>query len=186
MASKKYLKEYDLVESEDEKGRLKKIVVYRGDYFTLNLDESQIRGMKWNFILIFFVLLGLHVGGGFVSNLSMYKIYVALPYTAAFFPLLYLATGVFRLPSQKRPYRREEIGLSYDRIISTSRLYLIFMAIGLLGGIIYLIFFSNGQDLGREAIFFLLIAAAMLSALMIYQKASKIEINLQQEAASIE
>lgn len=186
MASKKYLKEYDLVESEDEKGRLKKIAIYRGDYFTLNLDESQIRGMKWTFILMFFVLLGLHVGAGFIRNLSMYKIYVSLPYAAAFFPLLYLATAVFRLPSQKRPYRKEEIGLSYDRIISTSRLYIIFMVIGLLGGLIYLIFFSKGQGLGLEAIFFLLVIAAMLCALMIYRKASKIDINLQQPAVSNE
>ena len=43
-----------------------------------------------------------------------------------------------------------------------SRLYLIFMGIGIVGTLIYLIFASNGQALEREAIYIGLVLSAAL------------------------
>jgi UDP-2,3-diacylglucosamine pyrophosphatase LpxH len=53
MATKKYLKDYDLVETEDEKGRSRKTAVYHGDYFRLHLEESQIKQLKLKLALFF-------------------------------------------------------------------------------------------------------------------------------------
>ncbi len=91
MASKKYLKDYDLVETEDEKGRSKKTAVYHGDYFRLSLEESQIKQLKLQFILFFAAALALHVCAGLVNNPGLYKAYMAIPYTAAFLPLFFLS-----------------------------------------------------------------------------------------------
>ena len=111
MASKKYLKDYDLVETEDEKGRARKTAVYHGDYFRLNLEESQIKQFKWQIILLFVAALALHVCAGLVNNPGLYKIYMALPYTGRFFHLLFLGAGILRIPNKKRHYRTERSGL---------------------------------------------------------------------------
>lgn len=180
MASKKYIKEYDLVETEDEKGHVKKIAVYHGDFFHLNIEESQIKQFKRQFILFFVAALGLHVCAGFVNNPGLSQMYTAVPYTGAFFPLLFLGAGILRIPNQKRPYRTEEIGLSYRRVVNMSRLYLIIMAIGIAGALIYLIFASNGQALEREAIYFGLVLCTALLIWNIYSKATKIVIEKEE------
>lgn len=174
MTSKKYIKNYDLVEAEDDKGRVKKTVVYHGDYFHLNYEESQIKKFKWEFILLFVALLALHISAGLVNNPGLNQLYTALPYTASFFPLIFLAAGILRIPYKKGPYRIEEVDLSYQRIVNTSRFYMILMGIGVLGILIYLIFVSNGQTLGREAIYISLVLGAACLVWIIFQKATKI------------
>lgn len=180
MASKKYLKDYDLVETEDEKGRVKKTAVYHGDYFRLNLEESQIKPFKWQIFLLFVAALSLHVLAGLVNNPGLYQIYMALPYTGSFFPLVFLGAGILRIPNKKRSYRTEEVGLSYLRIVNMSRLYLIFMGIGIVGTLIYLIFASNGQALEREAIYSGLVLSAALLVWIIFRKANQIAIEKEE------
>ena len=180
MASKKYIKDYDLVETEDEKGHVKKTAVYRGDFFHLSLEESQIKQFKWQFVLLFVAALGLHVCAGFVNNPGPSQMYTAVPYTGAFFPLLFLGAGILRIPNQKRPYRTEEIGLSYRRVVNMSRLYLIIMAVGVAGALIYLIFASNGQALEREAVYFGLVLSTAFLIWNIYSKATKIVIEKEE------
>ncbi len=186
MASKRYIKDYTLVETEDTKGQLKKTAVYHGDYFNLNLEESEIKTLRWHFLLLFIAALALHVIAGSINNPGLYKIYVALPYTGAFFPLLFLAAGILRMPAEKRPYRNEEIGLSYKRIINMSRLYLIFMAAGLLGTLIYLLIVAKGLAIELEAIYIGLTAGASFLIWLIYKRANNIEISKEQPALTNE
>ncbi len=97
MASKKYIKDYELVEIEDDQGgRVKQTVKYHGDYFTLDLDESQIKKNKREFILLTFAILIIHVAAGFVANPGTYQFYVALPYTTAFFAVALHDHGSFQ------------------------------------------------------------------------------------------
>ncbi len=180
MASKKYIKDYDLVETEDEKGRVKKTTVYNGDYFHLNLEESQIKQFKWQFILFFVAAAALHVCAGLLNNPGLNQMYTAVPYSAAFFPLFSLAAGILRIPNEKRPYRNEEMGYSYQRVVNMSRLYLIFMGIGIAGLFIYLVFASEGRALGREAIYFGLVLSAALFVWIIFHKANKIVIEKEE------
>lgn len=180
MASKKYIKDYDLVESEDGSGRVKKTAVYQGDYFHLKLEESQIKSFRRQILLLFMAACALHIGAGFINNPGLNRMYAAIPYTAAFFPLVFLAAGILRIPNQKRPYRNEEIGLSYKRIINMSRLYLIFMAIGIIGILIYLVFAANLQALDREAIYSGLVLATSVLIWIIFRKANEIEIEKEE------
>ena len=180
MASKKYIKNYDLVETEDSKGRIKKTAVYHGEYFSLNIEESQIKQFKWQFILLFVVSLALHVSAGLVNNPGLNQLYTALPYTGSFFPLIFLAAGILRIPYKKRPYKVEEVDLSYHRVVNTSRLYLIIMGIGILGILIYMIFVSNFQTLGREVVYISLVLGAAFLVWIILQKATKITIKMEE------
>lgn len=186
MASKKYIRDYDLVETEDEQGRVKKTAVYRGDYFTINLDESQIKQFKRDSILLTLAILLIQVAGGFVANPGMYKIFIALPYTAAFLPLLYLTMAVFRLPDEKRPFRKEEVGLSYERIKTSNLLYLIFTIVGWLGTLIYLLFLRGDQAAMLDLIYLALITFSAVLAWLIHRKAKIIEITTVEKAANEE
>jgi hypothetical protein len=172
MAMKKFKDDYELVETIDEKGRSKRKAVYRGDYFEVSLDAGGLLRFKRYCLLLLGVVVVLHVIGGFINNAGMYQFYVALPYAASFFPLFYAAEAVLRLPKEKRPYRRDEIGLSFDRIKSTSRILFIFLVIGVFGNIIYLLFFSAAGQRMLEFLFLLLeaLAAAAVYFLIKLQK----------------
>ena len=165
MAMKRYADDYETVVTEDEKGHEKRIAVYHGDYFELALDEQGFVRFRRNCFLLLAVMIVLHISGGFVGNRGMYQFYVALPYVFAFFPLLYMAAGVLRLPKEKRKYRREEIGLSFDRMKTASIILMIFLGIGVLGEITFLLFVSVGDQSVLE---FLYLSLEALAAAAVY------------------
>ena len=153
---RKYSEDYETVVTTDEKGRERETAVYRGDFFNVSFTNGDIVEFRTLSIILLALMIVFHVGAGFIDNQGMYKFYVALPYVFAFFPLLYLALGVFHLPGETRNYRRDEIGLSFDRIKTTSRVLAILVGIGVLGGIIYLLFFAARSDVPFELLFLLL------------------------------
>ncbi len=126
---KKYSEDYEIVVTKDENSRERETAVYRGDYFDVTFTVGEIAKYKILSVLLLALTIVFHVGAGFIDNPGMYKFFVALPYVFAFFPLLYLALGIFHLPGETRKYRRDEIGLSFDRIKTTSRVLLIFLGV---------------------------------------------------------
>jgi len=165
MAMKRYADDYETVVTKDEKGHEKKMAVYRGDYFEFALDKEGIVHFRRYCVLLLAATVVIHISGGFVGNLGMYQFYVALPYVIAFFPLLYLAAGVLRLPKKKPKYRREEIGLSFDRMKTASTILLILLGIGVLGEITFLLFVSVGDQSLLE---YLYLALEALAAAAVY------------------
>lgn len=149
---KRYADDYDIEVIEDEKGREKKIAVYHGKYFEVESNQRQLIAFKRILILLFFVMIGLHITNGFVANPGMYQFYVALPYAASFLPMYYLISGILRLPKEKRGFRRDEIGLSFDRLKKAGKALLIILGIGAIGEIVFLIFFATGA-MGREVLY---------------------------------
>jgi uncharacterized membrane protein len=72
---------------------------------------------------------------------------------------------VLRLPKKKTSYRRDEIGLSFDRMRTSSYVLLILLGMGALGEIAFLLFFSNGDQTQLE---FLYLALAIITAAVVY------------------
>lgn len=156
MAKKSYADDYETVITTDEKGNDKKTAIYRGDYFEFVNDEEDILRFKQISILLVAVIIVLHIGAGFVNNRGMYQFYVALPYVIAFLPLIYLTMEVLRLPKEKRKFRRDEIGLSFDRMKPTSIILFILLVIGLLGESAFLLVGEFGNQNELEYLFFAL------------------------------
>jgi hypothetical protein len=146
MPTKRYVDDFETIIMTDENGNEKKTAVYRGDYFEINLDQIGLRNFRRNCFLLLSAIALLHISTGFVNNPGMYQFYIALPYVGAFFPLLFMVISVLRLPKEKRKYRRDEIGFSFDRMKSTSILLMIFLSIGVIGEIIFLLFVSAGNQ----------------------------------------
>jgi amino acid transporter len=160
---KRYTDDYETVVTKDEKGNEKEMAMYRGKYFEIMLDEKSFVRFKRNCLLLLAAIVVLHISGGFVANPGMYQLYVALPYVLAFFPLLFMAMGIFRLPKEKRKYRRDEMELSFNRLKTSSIILIILLGTGVLGELAYLFFFSNGIRTVLETVY-LVIEAFTIAA----------------------
>jgi len=169
---KKYSEDYEIVVTKDENGRERETAEYRGDYFDVTFTVGDIAKYKNLSILLLALTIVFHVGAGFIDNQGMYQFFVALPYVFAFFPLLYLALGIFHLPKEARKFRRDEIGLSFDRIKTMSRVLLIFLGVGILGEIVFLLFFAEKTYWPLE-FFYLLLQALAFSTVILFIRLQK-------------
>jgi hypothetical protein len=168
MPPKKYADDYETIVTQDENGREKTEVVYRGEFYETSLDGKGLIRFKNICLMLLGIIVALQIGAGFINNPGMYMFYVAIPYTLAFFPLIYTAEGTFRLPREKRPYRRDEIGLSFKRIKIAGSILLGFLAAGLLGEIIFTLIFAQGSHLDEYAYLALELAAVTASLFLQY------------------
>ena len=184
MSTKKYKDDYEMVVTQDEQGREKMKPVYRGDYFEVSLDEKGLLQFRRSCFLLVAAIVVLHVSSGFINNPGMYQFYISLPYVFVYLPLFYLAWGVMYLPIEKREYRRDEIGLSFNRMNTASKFLLILFGMGVLGEIIFLLFFSVQGNGALEYLYLSLEALATVAAyfLMLLQKPILIKIITDQSS----
>lgn len=150
---KKYKDDYELVSTTDERGREKLKPVYRGDYYEVSLDKRGLLLFKRYCFLLVAAITGLHVAAGFLNNPGMYQFYIALPYVLIYLPLFYLAAGTYRIPKEKRKYRREEVEMSFGHMKTASKALLILFGIGVIGEIIFLLVFSARENFLVEILF---------------------------------
>jgi hypothetical protein len=165
MATKRYADDYETVITTDEKGNEKKSAVYRGEYFALSVNEEGLSQFKRNAFWLIIGVVVFHIGSGFVNNRGMNQFYVGLPYVSAFFPMVYLAMSLFRLPKGKPQYRRDEIGLSLGRMKTSSYILLMFQLLSVLGEIAFLLMAAKGDQLILELLY---LALAILAAAAVY------------------
>jgi hypothetical protein len=156
MVMRKYSNDYEVVETTDEKGKKRKEVVYRGDYYEISLEEEDIKKFKKESFLLLIPIGVFHLIGGFMNTQGMYQFYISFPYIFGFLPIFYLAFGVFRLPKEKRKYQREEVGSSFERIKKSSKILLILLGFGIVGEIAYLLFIADEGPLMLDYIYLVL------------------------------
>ncbi len=172
---RKYAKDYENAVETDEFGFERKVVVYIGNYYEVNLDEADLK--KYHGYCLF--LVGLMIVGqlaaGFIANRAMYTFYVAIPYVLTFLPLYFLIDSTLRLPQEKRKFERGEVELSFIRLKNTGKFMLALVGVGIIGDIVFLIFFSQGFDI-REIIFLTVeaLVAASVYLLMRLNKPVKV------------
>lgn len=165
MRLKRYLQDYENVVTTDEKGREVTTPVYKGKYFQTGLDKEGTARFKRANVLLLLAIVVLHfICGYFIASPGSRQIYIALPYAVAYFPILYLAFGIFRLPNDSRKYRSEEIGLSFDRVKKSTRALMVILAFIVLGLAVFLAFFRNGGVDGLDVLFLVLEALALGAA----------------------
>ncbi len=143
MSRKKYINAYQNVIDYDEQGREKHSLVYLGEYFEVDLDQKGLSRYRTTQVLLFVVALLVHLALGYLNHAGGRVLYVAVPYAIAFFPMLYWAFGVFRLPAKKQEFRQEHIGLSFNRVKNMSLTAAIAAGLCVLGMLIYIIFFRT-------------------------------------------
>jgi len=180
MSMKKYVDDYETKIKEDEEGKEIKEVVYRGEYFELSVDEADLKKFKRNSLLLVVAIILLHVGAGFVGNQGMFTFYVSLPYVFVFLSLYFTVLGILRLPQKTQNLRRDEIGLSFDRMRNAGKFLVALLVASVLGEIIFLIFFSSG-GLVRESLFLILEVFAGVAAFVLIRSQKTIKVQKRDE-----
>lgn len=179
---RKYTEDYEIVVNQDENGKETKTVVYKGKYFELLLDEAGISRFKKNCFLLLAAIIVLHITSGFLGNQGMYQFYIALPYVIAFFALTFLSAGLFRLPKEKRPYKRDEIELSYYRIKTASILLAVLLGIEVLGEIAFLLFTGTIRSYEQELSFLFIEILIFIGSYLLITLQKQIQIRPLSEA----
>jgi len=165
---KRYADDYETIIEKDERGREKKVAVYRGCYYVIDAEEKEINKFRRSSLILIVAIIILHIAGGFIDNPGMYAFYVALPYVSIFLPLYFMIAGGLRMPGENRKFRRDEIGLSFERIRKSNRFALILLGIVLVGEIVFLIWFARGEIL-LEVVFIAIELLALIGACVLYR-----------------
>jgi len=174
---RKYANDYELERTEDRKGRIKKTAKYIGDYYEVNVESQDLIRFRRIALLLLIVTVGLHIGAGFVANPGMYRFFVALPYVFVFLPLYFFATGILRLPKEKRTFRSDEVYLSFERIKKASGFLIALLSLVVVGELIFLLGFAEG-GYNTEIVYLILevLAAGAVAFLWRYQKSITVQI----------
>ena len=176
MGIRKYIKDYKTILSVNEEGEQIRTYEYQGDYFRLPFGVDQMRKFKYIFLLALAGIIITHVIGGFVNNPGMRNFYVVIPYVLAFLPIFNLLRSGVRLPVEERIYRREEIGVTYERFSNHSLVLLIALGVCLAGEVVFLLLFSDGSPAISEYNFLAAEITATALASIIYLNVRKIVI----------
>ena len=176
MGMKKYVNDYKTILSVNENGKQIRTYEYQGDYFKLPFSNAQMQKFKIIFLLVLFGILVAHIAGGFLNNAGMRQFYVAIPYALSFLPIFNLLRAGIRLPVEERKYRREEIGVTYERFNNHSLILLITLGFCLAGEIVFLLFFSGGSPAINEYNFLVAELGALALALIIFFNLKKVVI----------
>ena len=140
--NRKYANDYEIDTQKDENGVEKQITVYRGDYYEVELNGEGIKKFRHYSLLLVGLMFLLHFGNGFLNVGGMYQFYIVFPYVIAFFPLLYMVSGAFKLPKEIRLFKRDEIELSFKQVENSSKIFLTLVGLLALGEVIFLSVFS--------------------------------------------
>lgn len=175
MSRKKYINAYQNVIDYDEQGREKHSLVYLGEYFDVNLDQKGLQRYRTLQVLLFVGALLAHLVPGFLNHAGGRILYVAVPYAIVFFPMLYWAFGVLRLPLKKQEFRLEHIGLSFNRVKSMSLTVAIGAGLCVLGMLIFLVF-SKTNNLWMEFVFLFGEIVALCLAIYAHLLSKKLKI----------
>ena len=176
MGIRKYVNDYKTILSVNENGKQIRTYEYQGDYFKLPFSNAQMQKFKIIFLLVLFGVRAAHIAGGFMNNAGMRQFYVAIPFVLTFLPIFNLLRSGIRLPVEERKYRREEIGVTYERFSNHSLILLIMLGVCLAGEVVFLLFFSNGSPAMSEYYFLVVELGALALGLLIFFNIKKIVI----------
>jgi len=180
MMFKRYADDYENIDEVDETGRERRRTVYRGKYFEVDFSEEELVRFKRISVAALIVLWLNHVAGGFVANKGMYQFYIALPYVVAFFPLVYMAASVLRLPTEKRLYRRDEIGLSFEKARKSGTFALILFILGAVGEIAFMVFFAERATFSLEILYLTTALISTAASFFIVRRFKAVRIHEQE------
>lgn len=177
MTTKKFAADYEIITTMDESRRPVRQIIYRGSFFRISFSEAELAHFRKTCFLLLGAILTLHISTGFIRSQASFQLYITLPYVLAFFPLLFLAESILRLPPYKLQYRRDEIALSFNRMKTTSILLLVLLGISLLGEAIFFLIMPAPGPGRPELLNFSLqsLAAAAAWSLFRLQKQVRVE-----------
>jgi len=162
LKERKYKEDYGIEVQLDERGRDKRVAVYRGEYYALPEGGARKQQIKRTYVLtaaLFTLFYLIYMLSGAPSS---YCIYV-LPFAScAVFPLFYWLCGLIsmlRAPAKMTRVQKEN---GVGRILRSATGAMILMMIACVGDIIFVL---RSGDMKAELAGFALLACAAMTAL---------------------
>jgi len=88
-----YVKDYEIRESMDKRGTVKKIPVYIGPWFERVADDEMHQRLKRIYATAAVVMIALYIGCGMLDNAGNRNMINAVAYACACFPIVYNFIG---------------------------------------------------------------------------------------------
>ena len=128
MAKNPYGRDYRLVESFSEKGRVKTSYEYIGEPCFFRAGEETARKKAFQCTLLTAAAWICYIGAMFFESAAMHRLYVALPFAFCGVPLFLLSTVCFSLPKIREPMEHRTADLLNHRF-PPSALFLSLLAL---------------------------------------------------------
>ena len=164
MARKKYIRDYRLIETIDERGRIRSDYEYIGGDYVYVLGADAVRREKRTLLALLAVGWLAFVGALLFEAAGMRALYVILPYLFAAIPLGVMTDTLLSAAPKNEPLRHQQADMLANRYPPAAVGTTILSGAALLGEVIRLL---AGAD-GNAGDIALIAAAALLAALGIY------------------
>ncbi len=146
----------------DENGRQKRVLVYRGDYYTFNYTGTALRRVRIQCAaltlcsVIIYLLITCTLSISAVSNA-----FVSVAELVVLFPIIYLLAGLWNLCTCKAPFQESTPLLSVRRMKNSNLGFLILAGVTAAADVVYLIVNRPGEKILIDSLFLLGLAASM-------------------------
>ena len=134
---KKYKKHYEVHPEVNQKGKIRHNVVYKGEYYRYDLDETQLKKMKRTYILLLAAASVIQIGMGLINNPGSRRFAVALPYVIGFLPLVYAWLGAVRIMTSPKKMSYVDYDMGCLRLKRSAIGALVCSLLTLLGELIF-------------------------------------------------
>lgn len=171
MKERKYKGQYKLHTEMDEKGREKRVAVYQGDYYALDLTVEAKRAFFKRSLIVLAVFAVLYMAYLCLASPSSYCIYV-LPFaSAAMAPLVYCIMGMvsmLRAPQKMTSVQKEK---GIGRVMRSFLGCMVLLFLASLGDLILMI---RSQNANEEMIGFALLVCAAVTAVAGFRQTKEV------------
>ncbi len=152
----KYIRDFRIEETTDEKGRVHRKAVYTGAWTVIRNPGPAVRGKLWSVLLLSAALACAYARMLLLTHLTGSRLEVMIPLLAGLFPLLYLLMGAFSLPFRLKPMRRDQYMHSFIRVSRSCTAVGVFALLGLVCTLILRTVWGNWSFFPEDWFFTLL------------------------------
>ena len=156
--TRKYVKDFEIVEVLDDRGRMRRRALYKGNWFILrDWDNALI----YLLVILAFSLItvGLYVWMLLLTHLVSGQLWVMIPLLAGALPCLYLLMGALSLPLKGKPMRRDQYMHSLIRVSRSATAMIVFVVIGSVAALIFRAIHGDWSYFREDRLFTILCAA---------------------------
>lgn len=133
----KYVKDFRIEETKDEKGRVRRRAVYTGVWTVLRRPGPGTSAVLWSSLLLSFLIAGLYGWAVTVTHLTAGSYWVMVPLLLGLFPVLYLLMGALSLPFRGKPMRRDQYMHGFIRVSRSCFAVSVFSLAALLATLVF-------------------------------------------------
>lgn len=162
-----YVKEYEMRESVDNRGNVKKVPVYIGPWFIPTAEEEMRQRLKRIYAVMAVLMIAVFLGCGVLENAGNRNMINALAYACSCFPLIYNLMGMIATMRLKDKIERREYDMSVLRMKHSATGIIVLYPIAMLAEIFSLFTVEKSVSVFSEIVYFILCITMILAAWLV-------------------